>query len=221
VELRELLNHLEETSEITLEALVTALDAREHETRAHSKRVGEYAVCLARQMGIHGEELETIRRGAMLHDIGKIGISDRILLKPSSLTESEWREMRKHPQIGYWILSGVRSLRHAAQIVLCHHERFDGGGYPAGLRGDAIALGARIFSAADSLDAMTSDRPYHRGVSWEEARREIAANAGGQFDPQVVRVFREVPVRTWEAIRERTLQEPVYAAPGISPVVLT
>jgi response regulator RpfG family c-di-GMP phosphodiesterase len=221
VELRRTLAHLEEASEITLEALVAALDAREHETKAHSKRVGEYTVHLARQLGVSREGLETIRRGAMLHDIGKIGIPDRILLKPEGLTEGEWREMRRHPQIGYWILSGVESLRSAAEIVLCHHERYDGTGYPRGLQGEAIVLGARIFSVTDSLDAMTSDRPYHRHVSWEEARREIAANAGSQFDPEIVREFLDVPVATWPEIRDRTLAEPAREVPEIAPLVLT
>jgi response regulator RpfG family c-di-GMP phosphodiesterase len=221
VELRRTLAHLEQASEITLEALVTALDAREHETKAHSKRVGDFTVYLARQLGVNGDALEAIRRGAMLHDIGKIGIPDRILLKPGALTDSEWREMRRHPQIGYWIVSGVESLKGAAEIVLCHHERWDGGGYPRGLRGDATALGARIFSVTDSLDAMTSDRPYHRGVSWEEARREIAANAGHQFDPAIVGAFLEVPVAVWMEIRHKTLAEPERAAPEIAPLVLT
>src|SRR5205807_6648783 len=120
------------------EALVTALDAREHETKAHSRRVADYTVHLARQMGIRSPELEAIRRGAMLHDMGKIGISDNILLNPAALTDLEWREMRRHPQIGYWILNGIDSLRPAAEIVLSHHERFDGSGYPRRLKGDAI-----------------------------------------------------------------------------------
>jgi putative nucleotidyltransferase with HDIG domain len=221
VELQQTLAHLEQASEITLDALVAALDAREHETRAHSKRVGEYTVHLARQLGVDGEALEVIRRGAMLHDIGKIGIPDRILLKPGGLTEGEWREMRRHPQIGYWILSGVESLRSAADIVLCHHERWDGKGYPRGLRGEFITLGARIFSITDSLDAMTSNRPYHRGVSWDEARREIVANAGTQFDPEIVRRFMEVPADTWREICDRSLAEPVRTVPEIAPLVLT
>jgi putative nucleotidyltransferase with HDIG domain len=221
VELRETLAHLEEASENTLEALVSALDAREHETKAHSKRVGEYTVHLARELGVSGSNLDVIRRGAMLHDIGKIGIPDSILLKPEHLTDGEWNEMRKHPQIGYWILRGVESLKSAADIALCHHERYDGRGYPRGLKGDEIAFGARIFSLTDSLDAMTSDRPYHRGISWEEARREIAANAGTQFDPNVVDAFMRVPVHVWCDIRDRTLAEPVRALPDITPLVLT
>jgi response regulator RpfG family c-di-GMP phosphodiesterase len=220
-ELRETLAHLHEASESTLDALVAALDAREHETRAHSKRVGDYTVYLAKRLGIQGEALETIRRGAMLHDIGKIGIPDHILLKPARLTEGEWREMRRHPQIGYWILSGIEQLKNAADIVLCHHERYDGSGYPRRLKGEQIAPGARIFSVTDSLDAMTSDRPYHRGISWEEARTEIAANAGTQFDPAVVDEFLNVPVHVWSEIRDRTLAEPERPIREIAPLVLT
>ena len=220
VEVRRLLANLDQASESTLEALVTALDAREHETKAHSRRVGEYAVYLAREMGLDGPALEVIRRGAMLHDIGKIGIPDHILLKPSHLTEAEWCEMRKHPQIGYWILSGIEPLRSAAEMVLCHHERFDGRGYPRGLRGEEIVLGARIFSVVDSLDAITSDRPYHRGAPYEVAREEIAAHAGSQFDPLVVEEFLEVPLEVWDGIRARTLAEKPRTTPEVDAVVL-
>lgn len=220
-ELRRLLGNLREASEVTMEALVTALDARERETYAHSKRVGEYAVHLAGAMRIEGAELETVRRGAMLHDIGKIGISDAILLKPGALTDTEWEQMRRHPQIGYWILEGVAPFQDAADIVLSHHERFDGRGYPRHLRGEEIPLGARIFSVVDSLDAMTEDRPYHRGQSYEEARREIAANSGTQFDPKVVDRFLQVPPRVWREIRERTLEAKPRSVPEIVPLVLT
>lgn len=219
-EVRRLLANLDQASEMTLEALVTALDAREHETKAHSRRVGEYAVYLARRMGVDPDQLEVIRRGAMLHDIGKIGVPDHILLKPGQLTEAEWWEMRKHPQIGYWILSGIQELRPAAEIVLCHHERFDGRGYPRGLRGEEIVLGARIFSVVDSLDAITSDRPYHRGASYQVAREEIAAHAATQFDPLVVERFMEVPVGVWEEIRERTLAEKPRTLPEVDAVVM-
>lgn len=221
VELRKMLGHLHEASEGTLEALGAALDAREHETRAHSKRVSDYTVHLAREMGVEGEPLEVIRRGAMLHDIGKIGISDNILLKPGRLTEAEWKEMRRHPQIGFWILNGIDSLRSASDIVLSHHERFDGLGYPRQLKGTAIPLGARIFSVGDSLDAMTSDRPYHKGESYEIARREIVGNSGTQFDPDVVSRFLRVPPEVWEEIRQRSLREAPRNVPEITPLVLT
>jgi putative nucleotidyltransferase with HDIG domain len=220
-ELRRLVAALHDSSEVTLEALVTALDARERETRAHSRRVSEYAVHLAATMGIVGEEIEVVRRGAMLHDIGKIGISDAILLKPGPLSQAEWAQIHKHPEIGYWILNGIQPLRNAAEIVLCHHEHYDGRGYPRNLKGAEIPLGARIFSVVDSLDAMTSDRPYHRGKSYEEARNEIMRNSGTQFDPSVVQCFLAVPPTVWEEIRERTLEEIPRSRPEINPLVLT
>lgn len=220
-ELRRLLGDLHVASEVTVNALVTALDARERETYAHSRRVGEYAVHLAQTMGVQDSELETVRRGAMLHDIGKIGISDTILLKPGALTDPEWAQIRRHPQIGYWILKGIAPFQDAAEIVLSHHERFDGRGYPRHLRGEEIPLGARIFSVVDSLDAITEDRPYHRAQSYEEARQEIAGNAGTQFDPVVVDRFLQVPPQVWREIRERTLSEKPRAQAEITPLVVT
>ncbi len=203
-ELRHVLEKLDDASETTLEALVSALDAREHETLAHSKRVSEYSLRLAREMGVEGPLLDVIRRGAMLHDVGKIGISDAILLKPGKLSAEEWQEMRRHPEIGCWILRGIESLRPACDIVLSHHERFDGKGYPNELRGDQIPLGARIFAVMDALDVMTSDRPYRKAQSYESARAEIRALSGVQFDPEVVRHFLRVPVQVWEQIRAQT-----------------
>jgi putative nucleotidyltransferase with HDIG domain len=219
-QVRALLSNLNEASENTLDALVAALDAREHETKAHSRRVAEYTVRLAEELGVSGAELENIRRGAMLHDIGKIGISDNILLKPGPLNDEEWREMRRHPQIGYWILNGIEALRAAGDIVVAHHERFDGRGYPRRLKGEEIPLGARVFSIADSLDAMTSDRPYQRGQSFEAAREEIAANAGAQFDRRIVNCFLRINSREWSSIREQTLSEGVPPASGLSELVL-
>jgi len=201
VELRRLLDRLHDASEITLEALVAALDAREHETQAHSKRVSEYTLYLAREMSVDASQLDVIRRGAMLHDIGKIGISDSILLKPGKLTEEEWIDMQKHPQIGYWILDGIEALKPASDVVLSHHERYDGAGYPRKLQGSEIPLGARIFSVTDCLDVMTSDRPYRKASSYEEARSEIAQFSGTQFDPDVVRYFMQVPLHVWTGIR--------------------
>ncbi len=207
------------SSEGTLSALVNALDAREHETEAHSRRVGEYALHLAEVMGMAPAAREDIRKGALLHDVGKIGISDRILLKPGKLTPEEWVEMRRHPEIGYWILAGSLELRVSSEIVIAHHERWDGEGYPHRLTGEEIPLGARIFSVVDTFDALTSNRPYRRGESYESARSEIEMNAGTQFDPIVVEHFLRVPPGVWQDIRSRTLVEcsrvpgsPRYAA---------
>ncbi len=194
-------------TESTLNALVAALDAREHETKAHSRRVGEYALHLAEVMGIEPGPRQEIRKGALLHDIGKIGIPDRILLKPGKLTAEEWTEMRKHPEIGYWILTGSHELRTASEIVIAHHERWDGKGYPNGLQRVGIPLGARIFSVVDTFDALTSNRPYHRRESYECARKEIERNAGTQFDPQVVEHFLKVLPAVWQDIGSRTLEE--------------
>ncbi len=216
-EIQAALSNLDAASEATLDALVTALDAREHETNAHSRRVAEYSMVLGEAMGVSGERLNDLRRGAMLHDVGKIGVPDHILLKPGPLTDAEWSQMRQHPIIGSWILNGVESLRPAADVVLSHHERFDGTGYPSGLKGSDIPLGARVFSIADSLDAITSDRPYHKGESFESAREEIESNAGAQFDPEVVRRFLSIDPAVWKSIRDRTLSEPASAGhPGVA-----
>jgi putative nucleotidyltransferase with HDIG domain len=186
----------------TLSALVHALDAREHETSDHSQRVLRYTVAIARKMGIGEQELEDIGRGALLHDIGKIGVPDSILLKPGPLTAAEWVEMRRHPEVGYRILESIDFLRPAAQIVLSHQERWDGNGYPRKLKGEQIPLGARVFSIADTLDAMTSDRPYRKAATFEEARAEITRCSGTQFDPACVRAFEELTADELRALRE-------------------
>jgi putative nucleotidyltransferase with HDIG domain len=173
----------------TLAALVAALDAREHETSDHSQRVVRYTLAIADKMGLRGVELEDIGRGALLHDIGKIGVPDGILLKPGPLTPSEWAEMRRHPEIGWQILQSISFLAIPAEIVLSHQERWDGLGYPRGLKGEQIHLGARVFAIADTLDAMTSDRPYRRASSYADSRAEIARCSGTQFDPAAVRAF--------------------------------
>ncbi len=202
--LRHTLDQLHEASHETMEALVTALDARERETQSHSQRVSEYSVRLGAALGLSAEELEVLRQGSMLHDIGKIGIPDRILLKPDSLTDDEWVEMRKHPEIGAWIVNGVDSLRPASDIVIAHHERFDGEGYPHRLAGSSIPLGARLFAIADTLDAVLSDRPYRSGSTYAAARDEIERNAGTQFDPEIATCFLRVPPSEWDEIREKS-----------------
>src|SRR5262249_18382670 len=172
-DLRHALNSLENTYSHTLEALINALDAREHETQRHSKRVSEYSLIIARELNVPERDLVDIDRGSLLHDIGKIGISDNILLKPAKLTEDEWVEIHKHPGIGCHILKGIDFLEKAATLVLQHHEKYDGTGYPHGLAGEEILLGARIFAVVDTFDAMTSDRPYRKALSYRIAREEI------------------------------------------------
>jgi response regulator RpfG family c-di-GMP phosphodiesterase len=201
-DLNEALHDVEESYKITLEALVTALDAREHETQAHSQRVREYTLTLAKQLGLKHDDLIQTGRGALLHDVGKIGVRDSILLKPGKLNEEEWVEMRKHPQIGYNILQNIEFLAPAAEIVLCHQERWDGKGYPNGLTGSDIPLGARIFAVVDAMDAMTSDRPYRKALSFGAALAEIRDCSGTQFDPGIAEAFLEMPVASWIAIHD-------------------
>lgn len=201
-ELNGALHEVEESYKITLEALVTALDAREHETQAHSQRVREYTLTLAEQLGLDREGLIQLGRGALLHDVGKIGVPDSILLKPGKLTSEEWVEMMKHPRIGHEILHDIKFLSAAAEIVLCHQERWDGRGYPNGLGSSDIPFGARVFAVADALDAMTSNRPYRKAMSFKVALNEIRQCAGTQFDPHVVDAFRSVPPETWQNIHD-------------------
>jgi len=191
-ELRTALRDIGVTYQNTLLALVSALDAREHETKDHSQRVVEYTLAIATRMGIKGVELDEIGRGALLHDIGKIGVPDAVLLKPGKLTPDEWVEMRKHPDIGFSMIAQIPFLSTPAQIVLSHQERFDGEGYPRKLARHEIHIGARIFAVADTLDAMTSDRPYRKGTSFGNAVSEIARCASSQFDPEVVRAFLDI-----------------------------
>lgn len=207
LELRQTFERLQHPSEGTLEALVTALDVREHETQAHSKRVSLFTLYLAQRMGVDPALLNDIGRGAMLHDIGKIGVSDNILMKPNRLTESEWKEMRKHPQIGYWILDGIQELKSASNIVLSHQEKYDGTGYPRRLKGEEIVLGARIFSVVDCFDAMTSDRPYRKATTYKAAREEIICCSGTQFDPLIVKYFLQIPPQKWQEIRQNAHRE--------------
>jgi len=172
-----------------VETLVAALDAREHETGLHSKRVACHTLVLARRFTDDEAQLKQIYRGALLHDIGKIGIPDAILLRHGSLTDAEWAVMRMHPEKGHAILQDVPFLREASEIVLAHEERYDGTGYPRGLRGEAIPWGARLFAVIDALDAITSDRPYHPAQSFDIARATILRAAGTQFDPKACEAF--------------------------------
>jgi response regulator RpfG family c-di-GMP phosphodiesterase len=182
----------------TLTALVKALDAREKEVGSHSERVMNYSTFLAGKMGISGNALEHLAKGALLHDIGKIGITDNILLKPGKLDEQEWHEMRRHPQVGYDILSAINFLKGPAEIILNHHERFDGCGYPHNLKGEQIPIGARIFVLVDTLDAMTSDRPYRKALPFEAVVSEVVRCRGTQFDPEIADLFLSIPRDKWE-----------------------
>ncbi len=194
---------LQDSYESTLQALVTALDFRDNETQGHSYRVVEYALLVARGMGVREPELSWIRRGAILHDVGKIGVPDAVLRKPGKLNPQEWDEMRKHPEMGFRMLQHIKFLEPALDIVLCHQERWDGSGYPRGLQGERIPLGARIFAVVDTFDAMTSDRPYRPALSITDARAEIDRFAGIQFDPGCARAFLSIADDVWRGIRER------------------
>ena len=194
---------LEESYEATLQALVTALDYRDNETQGHSFRVVEYGVQVARRMGVGEPELSWIRRGAILHDVGKIGVPDAILKKPGKLDPEEWDEMKKHPEMGYRMLRNIEFFQPALDIVLCHQERWDGSGYPRGLAHEEIPLGARIFAVVDTFDAMTSDRPYRRALSVNDAREEVRRFSGVQFDPKVADAFLSIGEDIWTEIRAR------------------
>lgn len=194
----------------TLTALLVALDKRDNETQGHSVRVVEYTSRLAIELGVTEPDLTHIRRGAMLHDVGKIGIPDAILRKPAKLDPDEWNIMRRHSALGYEMLRDIPFLKVPSEIVLSHQEKYDGSGYPRGLKGEEIPLGARIFAVGDTLDAMTSDRPYRKAMSYERARQEVIDFCGTQFDPQVVEAFLRIPERDWERIREQA-QETIAA----------
>ncbi len=170
----------------TLDTLATALDFRDQATFGHSRRMATLTVGIAREMGISGDPLVQIEHGALLHDIGKLRIPDGILWHPGQLSPEQWAVMRKHPEYGFEFLNRIEILQGAAVLVLCHHEKFDGTGYPRGLRGTEIPLEARIFSIIDAVDAMIYDRPYHGAIPFEEARENIRRGAGSHFDPVIV-----------------------------------
>ncbi|MDP2760571.1 MAG: HD domain-containing phosphohydrolase [Sideroxyarcus sp.] len=197
---------LERADAAFAEALAAALDIREHETGDHSKRVACHTLVLARRFTADAGQLRQIYWGALLHDIGKIGIADAILLKPGALNEDEWLEMRTHPEKGHRIVSQIPGMEEAAEIVLSHEERFDGTGYPRGLRGEQICLGARLFAVIDTLDAITSDRPYREAGSFEQARDEIVKMSGTQFDPAAVQAFLAEEATLREMVAEKCMQ---------------
>jgi len=204
-ELDRALNSLEDAYRSTLKALTSALEARDSETHGHSERVVTYSLRLGREYGLASEKMKALEFGSLLHDIGKIGVPDSILRKPGKLTEEEWVKMREHPVHGRQILRGIEFLEGAARVVAQHHEKWDGSGYPLGLREEDVDVCARIFAVADAFDAITSDRVYRRGKSYREAARELDDWAGRQFDPRVVEAFHRVPPDDWDELHRQSL----------------
>src|SRR3989338_6672908 len=201
---------LERADAAFAEALAETLDIREHEPGDHSKRVACHTLVLARHFIADAGQLRQIYWGALLHDIGKIGVTDAVLLKQGALNEAEWQEMRTHPEKGHRIVAQIPGMEQAAEIVLSHEERFDGTGYPRGLKGEQISLGARLFALIDTLDAMTSDRSYRKALSFDQARAEIVKMSGTQFDPLAVQAFlaEEVTLREMVAAKCMQLHDP-------------
>jgi putative nucleotidyltransferase with HDIG domain len=200
-QLQAALRDLESSYDITLQALGDALDLKDRETEGHSRRVTAFTIAIARAMGLPREQIAVIARGAFLHDIGKMAIPDAILRKPAKLTPDEVATMQEHCFKGYQIVKKIPFLTDACEIIYSHQERFDGTGYPRGLKGEEIPLGARIFSVADTLDAITSDRPYRAARSMAAARKEIDDWSGRQFDPEVVAVFQQMPDDIFDELR--------------------
>jgi putative nucleotidyltransferase with HDIG domain len=201
-QLRQAMADLERSYDITLEALGDALDLKDAETEGHSKRVTAFTIAIARAMGLSPDRIRIIARGAFLHDIGKMAIPDAILRKPGALSPEEINIMKEHCWHGYQILRKIPFLTEAAEIVYAHQEKWDGTGYPRQLRGEEIPMGSRIFSLADTMDAIMSDRPYRAAQPFTAARDEIVRFAGRQFDPNIVKVFVEMPESIWHDLRK-------------------
>jgi len=198
-------HELEEVYDTTIENLMTALDLRDVETYGHSQTVAKYSQVLAGILGVRDRSaLDHIRKGALLHDIGKIAIPDVILKKPGSLNGDEWDKIRLHPALGFGLIKEIKLVHEVGNIILHHHERYDGTGYPSGLKEEVIPLEARIFALADALDAITSHRPYRRPRDFKAARREIQRVSGSQFDPVIVDAFSSLDLAEWEKIRYET-----------------
>jgi len=198
--------HILAAYEATIEGWSYALDLRDRETEGHSRRVTEWTVKLAQALDMSPDEIMNLRRGALLHDMGKIGIPDSILHKPAALTEEEWAVMRKHPQFVYDMLYSVEYLRPALDIPYCHHEKWDGTGYPRGLKGEGIPIAARLFAVVDVWDALTSDRPYRPAWSKAEALAYIHEQSGRHFDPQAVKLFFNVIESNQNGMEPQTLR---------------
>ena len=215
-QLQDTLRELERSYDITLQALGDVLDMKDRETEGHSRRVTAFTMAIARAMGLSADAVATIARGAFLHDIGKVAIPDRILNKPEKLTPEETAIMREHCWKGYQMVKKIPFLDEASEIIYSHQEHFDGTGYPRGLKGEEIPLGARIFSVADTLDAITSDRVYRKARPLKAARIEIQAWSGRQFDPEVVAVFQQMPDEIFEELRRaiRAQADPMAYSAG-------
>lgn len=204
-ELDQALNSLEDAYRSTLKALTAALETRDSETHGHSERVVTYSLRLGREYGLNPERMKSLEFGSLLHDIGKIGVPDLILRKPAKLTDEEWVTMREHPLHGQQILRGIEFLEGPARVVAQHHEKWDGSGYPLGLQREEIDLCARIFAVADAFDAITSDRVYRSGKTYQQAADELDEWSDRQFDPKVVAAFHRVPPQDWDELRKRSL----------------
>jgi HD-GYP domain-containing protein (c-di-GMP phosphodiesterase class II) len=207
----------------TLSVLSSALELRERYTAGHSQRVRSYTLLLAERMGVRdAETLAQFSAGALFHDVGKIGVPDAVLLKEGPLDASEWEVVRSHPKLGADLVGRVEALSAARELVLSHHERFDGTGYPRRLQGGNIPLGARLFAVADAFDAMTTKRPYRPESTFEKARTAITEGAGSQFDPRVVDAFLSIPFEIWAAsaassgVNLRRTDAPAVPAPAPS-----
>ncbi len=212
----QLFNDISISYDQTLEALVTALEFRELETTMHTRRVVLYSMALAQKMGLSEDQTQQLRRGALMHDIGKIGVPDAILNKPGPLSEDEWVQMRRHSSLGVDILEGIMFFQGAIDIVGASHEQYDGSGYPHGLKGEEIPLGARIFAVVDALDAITSDRPYRKAQSFDVAYKEIKSKRGTQFDPKVIDAYLAIDEDEWRALRGITLPRKRASKPSTS-----
>ena len=219
-ELDQALDSLEQAYRTTLQALTAALETRDAETHGHSERVVTYSLRLGREYGLSATNMKALEFGSLLHDIGKIGVPDAILRKPAKLTDEEWVRMREHPLHGQQILRGIDFLKGAAKVVAQHHEKWDGSGYPLGLKTEDIDICARIFSVADAFDAITSDRVYRKGRPYEAATQELDEWAGRQFDPKVVEAFHRVPQEDWDELRRRSLMRKPHD-PEWQPVAAT
>lgn len=206
-ELDQALNSLEDAYRSTLKALTAALETRDLETHGHSERVVSYSMRLGREYGLDSKKTKALEFGSLLHDIGKIGVPDLILRKPAKLTPDEWVLMRQHPMHGQQILKGIKFLEGAARVVAQHHEKWDGSGYPLGLKAEEIDICARIFSVADAFDAITSNRVYRQGKPYYAAAQELNDWAGKQFDPKVVEAFHRVPQQDWLELHEKSLMK--------------